>query len=158
MRVPLRHTLPLVLLCGGAVFLPAQTTGGGNGMPANPQPSRENRLISFLTPAQQDQYAEARAKALENNPDLAREGESLLSEGQAIMANGTPADKQMFLEKMDSHRQKLRQAMLKEDPTLEPVFSEIDKHISEEKAKHLASMQNSAGSTNTPPVHAPASP
>jgi hypothetical protein len=39
---------------------------------------------------------------------------------------------------MTSHRQKLRQAMLKEDPNLGPIFSEIDKHLSEAKAKGTA--------------------
>ena len=45
--------------------------------------------------------------------------------------------KQAFIEKMNSHRQKLRQAMLKEDPSLEPIFAEIDKHEAEMQAKQL---------------------
>ena len=56
-------------------------------------------------------------------------------------ANGTAADKQGFIEQMNSHRQKLRAAMLKEDPTLEPIFAAIDKHISELKAKQQSSGQ-----------------
>ena len=39
---------------------------------------------------------------------------------------------------MTAHRLKLRQAMLKEDPNLVPIFSEIDKHLSEAKAKGTA--------------------
>jgi hypothetical protein len=61
------------------------------------------------------------------------------------------ADKQAFIEKMTLHRQKLRQAMLKEDATLEPIFSEIDKHISEMKAKELIQAEGSPGATNAVP-------
>jgi hypothetical protein len=68
------------------------------------------------------------------------------------MASGTKADRQAFIEKMNSHRQKLRQAMVKEDPTLEPIFAEIDKHISEMKAKHLSPTQGSQSPTNAPPT------
>ena len=53
---------------------------------------------------------------------------------------------------MSLHRQKLRQAMLKEDPSLDPIFAEIDKHISEMKAKQLGQMQSSSSSSA---AHAP---
>lgn len=109
-------------------------------------------MISFLTPAQQEQYAVARAKALADNPDLKTEGENLMKQASSVMANGTPEDKQAFMGAMDSHRQKLRMAMLKEDPTLEPIFAVIDKHILEARAKSLSEAQSSAGATNTPPV------
>jgi len=102
-------------------------------------------MISFLTPAQQEQYAKAHAKALADNPGLKAEGEVLK---QLFVDSGGHLD-QAGIEKMNSHRQKLRQAMLKEDPTLGPLFAEIDKHISEAKAKQLGQLQNSG--TNTAP-------
>ena len=146
MKASLPGITLFLLLASGPLFLQAQTN-------ATPQSARENRMISFLTPAEQDQYANARAKALADNPDLKAEGEDMIKQGEAVMADGTAADKQAFIEKMNSHRQKLRQAMLKEDPTLEPVFTQIDKHISEMKAKALAQRQASSDATNAPPAN-----
>jgi hypothetical protein len=133
------------LLAAGSSLLRAQTNGAANTPPAF---EHENPMISFLTPAQQIEYAEAHAKALADNPALNAEGDDLKEKFANVMTDGTPAEKQAFLEKMNSHKQKLRQAMLKEDPTLEPIFAEIDKHISEMKAKHLDSMQGSPSSSN----------
>jgi hypothetical protein len=126
-----------VWLTVGTFLLHAQTNAAATNAPA-PQASRELGLISFLTPAQQEEYAKARAKALTDNPALKTDGEALMKQGQSVMATGTAADKQAFIEKMNSHRQKLRQAMLQEDATLQPIFDEIDKHISEMKAKQQA--------------------
>jgi len=105
-------------------------------------------MISFLTPIQQEQYAKARAKALVDNPELKAEGENLMKQGEALLGD----DNQAVIEKMKSHRQKLRQAMLREDSSLEPIFGEVDKHISEIKAKQLDQAQGSSSATNAPPV------
>jgi uncharacterized pyridoxamine 5'-phosphate oxidase family protein len=143
--------LTVIFLLGNEVFfLHAQTNTNANIQPCAPQSAHENPAIAFLTPAQQIQYATVHAKALADNPALKAEGESILKQGDALTANSTAADRQAFMEKMNSHRQKLRQAMLKEDPTLEPIFVEIDKHISELKAKQLGQVQDSPGKTNTP--------
>jgi acyl transferase domain-containing protein len=131
------------LLANGTILLRAQTPAPAPA--AATQPSHDNGMIAFLTPVQQEQYAKAHAKALADNPALKAEGEALKKQ---ILANGEHQD-QATIERMNSHRQKLRQAMLKEDPTLGPVFAEIDKHISEAKAKQLGQLQNS-GTTNAP--------
>ena len=123
-------------------------------------------MISFLTPAEQEQYAKARAKALADNPDLKTEGENLLKQGQALMPDGAATDQQKvnyedarnFMEKMMIHRQKLRQAMLKVDPTLEPIFAQIDKHISEMKAKQLGQAQGTSSATNAASAQPSANP
>ncbi len=109
--------------------------------------SREDPRIAFLSPAQQDEYAAARAKALADNPALKLEGEKLMPEYAAVMAKGSAAEKQGMHEKVVQHRQKLRQDMLKEDPKLAPIFTEIDNHLSEEKAK------SAAPSSPPPPSH-----
>jgi hypothetical protein len=143
-------------LVGGSFLVSAQTGTNANVSPASPPPGgRESWMISFLTPAEQEQYANARAKALEHNPELKTEGENLVKRGEVLMTDGKAADKQEFIENMLSHRQKLRKAMLKEDPSLEPIFAQIDKHISEMKSKHLGQMQSSPGATNNT---SPASP
>jgi hypothetical protein len=146
MRAPLFGLTALFLLATGSFALHAQTNT--NVAPPNPPAARENSFISFLTPAQQDQYAKARAKALADNPALKTEGDKVKKQGETVLTTGTAAERQAFMEKMNSHRQKLRQAMLKEDASLEPIFAEIDKHISEMKAKG----QVSSAATNTPAV------
>lgn len=95
-------------------------------------------MIAFLTPDQQLEYAKAHEKALADNPALKDEGDKLKQRGLEVLTSGTPAEKLDFMDKMTAHRLKLRQAMLKEDPNLVPIFSEIDKHLSEAKAKGTA--------------------
>jgi hypothetical protein len=99
----------------------------------------ERQALSILTPAQQLEYAQAHEKALADDPALKAENDSLKQQYAAVMVKGTPAERQAMMEMVDSHRQKLRQAMLKEDPKLGPIFAEIDKSISEAKAKGTAS-------------------
>ncbi len=148
MRVsPLGWTIWFLCVVGCFV-LRAQTNAAANPQPLNPQVARE---LSFLTPAQQLQYAEAHQKALEHNPGLKSEGETLIKQAVVLTNQSPSADKQAFLEKMNSHRQKLRAAMLKEDPTLSPIFKEIDQHISELRAQ-AAAAQNPAGTTSPPPA------
>jgi len=137
----------VLLLAAGSSLLRAQTNAAASAAPAS---ERENPMISFLTPAQQVEYAEAHAKALADNPALNAEGDDLKEKFVGVMADGTPAEKQAFVQKMNSHKQKLRQAMLKENPTLKPIFAEIDQHISAMKAKHLDSMQGSPSPSNAP--------
>ena len=146
--------LPTVgcFLLGGSLFLQAQTNAPAAGAPPTPQSAQANAALSFLTPPEQLQYAKARAKALADSPDLKAEGEVIVKQGASSMnGQATAEEKLAFIEKMNSHRQKLRQAMLKEDPTLEPIFSKIDKHISEMKAKQLGAVQNSPP-PNSPPA------
>ena len=152
MRALLFGVIAFLLLANGPFHLNAQTNTNAVVQPPNPQVSHENPAIAFLTPAQQVQYATARKNALDHNPALKAEGEKVAKQGETISlsADASAAERQAFMEKMNSHRQKLRQAMLKEDPTLEPIFVEIDKHISEMKAKQLGQLQGSSGVTNAP--------
>ena len=147
MRKSLSGMTLLFLLAGGTFLLQAQTNA-----PPNPQLAREYRMISFLTLAQQEQYAKARAKALADNPGLEADGEKVMKQGEALTADSPKAEKLTFLQKMNAHRQKLRQAMLKEDPTLGPIFAAIDKHISEMRANQLSQGQSSPGATDAQPA------
>ena len=133
-----------MVLAGGLVH--AQTNAAG-APPTHTSDERNNPLISFLTPAEQDEYAVAHEKALTDNPALKAEGDKILSQGKTLMGSDSGADKLAFVEMMNSHRQKLREAMLKEDPKLAPIFAAIDKHLSEAKAKQLGQVQNSSSSS-----------
>ena len=119
-------------------FLHAQT----NAAPAHAAVSAERQALSILTPAQVKEYADARVKALADDPDLNAENDALKEQFADVMANGTAAQRQALLEKVDAHRQKLRAAMLKEDPNLGPIFAQIDQSMSEMKAKGAPSQSH----------------
>jgi hypothetical protein len=164
----LLSAIALLFVATGVMPLAAQTNAAPSVMstnlaPANSQPvagigAKEYAMISFLTPEEQQKYAAARAKALTNDPALAAEGDELKQEAPTLLKDGTAADQQAFLEKMRMHRQKLREAMLKEDSTLQPIFAEIDKHISAARAKQLSQVDGSASGTNAPSATPPAQP
>jgi hypothetical protein len=120
--------LAIVLSFFAPALLHAQTN-------AAPAASPEAQALSILTRDQITEYATARAKALTDDPALKAEGDVLKQQFADVMEHGTPVQKQAILEKVDAHRQKLRQAMLKEDSNLGPIFAQIDKSMSEIKAK-----------------------
>jgi hypothetical protein len=122
-----------------SLFAPALLRAQTNAAPAHaPAAEAEQQALSILTQDQITEYANAHAKALTDDPALKAEGDALKKEFADVMAHGTAAQKQAVLEKVDAHRQKLRQAMLKEDPNLGPIFARIDKSMSEFKAKGTA--------------------
>ncbi len=106
--------------------------------PSPPSAAAESQALSILTAAQVTEYATARQKALDDDHALNAENEALKAQYADVMLHGTPAQKQMLLEKVDSHRQKLRAAMLKQDPQLVPIFKRIDASMSQLKAKGVA--------------------
>jgi hypothetical protein len=129
-----------IVLLAGTAGLRAQTNPSStNAAPAKPvAAAAENKALAILSPEQISEYAAARKKALADNPTLNSENESLKAEYADVMLHGTAVQKQAVLEKVDSHRQKLRAAMLKEDPNLDPIFKRIDTSMSEMKAKGAA--------------------
>ncbi|MEI9998811.1 MAG: hypothetical protein WDO13_06395 [Verrucomicrobiota bacterium] len=122
-----------LVLAGSQTLLHAQFT---NAAPPPPSGSERDALLrAGLTPEEEAEYNAAHKKALQDNPALRQEGEHLLQALEQTSDHGTPAEKQVISEKVDSHRQKLRAAMLKEDPKLTPIFKKIDVYVSEAKAK-----------------------
>ena len=128
----------IVLTFFAAALLRAQT----NPAPANAAASAEHQALSILTPDQIKEYANARVKALADDPNLNAENDELKEQFADVMARGTAAQKQALLVKVDAHRQKLRAAMLKEDPSLGPIFAQIDKSMSELKSKGAPSQSH----------------
>jgi regulator of replication initiation timing len=122
-----------------SLFAPALLHAQTNAAPANASAAAaERKALAILTTDQLNEYAKARVKALADDPALNAENEALKEQFADVMVHGTAAQKQAMIEKVDAHRQKLRQAMLKEDPNLEPIFAQIDKSMSELKAKGTA--------------------
>jgi len=141
-----------LLLAGGTFSLRAQTTNTPTTDQQPNSPATHANAAPFLTPAQKNLYSAAHAKALADNPDLKTEGENLMKKGEALMADGLEADKKAFVAMVKAYRQKLRRAMLKEEPSLKATFAEIDRHLSEMRHQHLGLMQSPPASTNAAPV------
>jgi hypothetical protein len=101
----------------------------GSGLVAGLRPE----AMAQIPKTDQDRVLAAYHKALADNPELKKEGDDLVRGNQ--LEDSSPAG-QAAMEKGRSYRVKVRQAMLKEDPTLSPVLAEIDKHVSALKAQH----------------------
>ncbi len=95
-----------------------------------PGENREKRMISFLPEDQQTEVLDAYKKAITDNADLLKEKEDFRA-NHPDFATATPADKQAFMQKVRAHQEKLRTAMLKEDPKLDPILDKIEKHRKE---------------------------
>jgi hypothetical protein len=87
-------------------------------------------MISFLPEDQQTEVLDAYKKAITDNADLLKEEEDFRA-NHPDFATATPADKQAFMQKMRAHQEKLRAAMLKEDPKLDPILDKIEEHRKE---------------------------
>ncbi len=82
--------------------------------------------MSSLTPAERDQLSAARTKAIADNPELQTKGMDLMQKGMALQSGtATDADKEAFRTAAMSYGQDLRAAMVKADPTIEPVLAKI---------------------------------
>ncbi len=81
---------------------------------------------SVLTPDEKAQYDKAKEAALAADPALKAEDDSLTQQRATMKSQGDSVsadDRQALMAKMRDHRQKLRDAMLKIDPTLAPIFA-----------------------------------
>jgi len=103
------------------------------------------RMLAFLSPADRDKFTAARTKALDDNPDLKAEDAIMMK--QRPGPDASPEDHQAYREKWMAHQQKLRQIMLKDDPSLAAIFDQIDKHMSQMRAQQ----QGGPGGNPPPP-------
>lgn len=107
---------------------------------------REEKALAFLSTDDRNKYLDAKSKALVDNPDLKTEQDALITQRPARGASQD--DRQAYMEKMKDHQQKLRDAMLKEDPTLQPIFDEIDKHIADLKEQRQKAASGATSSSS----------
>jgi len=141
----MRPHLLLAVLCALLLLkfgnLPAQNSDTQNQGSKDPQ----TRMLAFLSPADREKFIAARKKALDENPDLKAEDDALMKERPG--PDASKEDRQAYREKWMTHQQKLRQVMLKDDPSLASIFDEIDKHRSQMRAQQ----QDSNGGNPPPP-------
>jgi len=80
-----------------------------------------------------------RQQVFEANPELKSEADAIKQQGQALKSgNATPADKLAFLEKLSDHQKKMKEAMLKIDPTLGPLIDQADAQMKQMFQQHAA--------------------
>ncbi len=122
--------LPLLTLLLAPLALPFTTVqaqdappGGGGAV------GGMREFMSSLTPQEKMQFMKARKQVLAANPDLKTEGENLLKEKQQLGDNPSPEDRRGFFQDVSTHEGKMREAMLKVDPSLSPVFAKIDQSM-----------------------------
>ncbi len=96
------------------------------------------------------ELSEARQKVLDSNPDLKAEDADLQKQKDQMKEQ-----RKAFIEKCKVHQQKMRTAMLKENPKLAPVFEKMDKKKSEWR-EHRHHVSKDGSSTGTPAAQAPA--
>ncbi len=109
---------------------------------------RETKMLAFLSAEDRNKYLDAKTKALADNPDLKTQEEALTKDRPARGAS--QEDRQAYMDKTKDYQQKLREAMLKEDSTLQAVFDEIDKHLADLKEQRQKGAGNGGGGNGTP--------
>jgi len=135
----IRNFLLATMLAGVGAFSGmafAQDAGGagGNvGSGAGGGMERSHRL-SFLSAEERQHLMRVRRQAVESDPELKSEQESLKQEWQSVKAKGTGAtaeDKETLRTNLRAHNEHLEAAMLKIDPTIQPILDQIKAHRQE---------------------------
>jgi hypothetical protein len=136
----IRNFLLAVVLSGvgafsGMAFAQDASSGdstdnsGGGGLGAG----RGHRL-SFLSAEDRAHLMRVRRQVLQSDPDLKAEQESLRQEWESVKSKGsdaTPDDKEMLRNNARAHMEHMDDAMLKADPTIQPILDQIKAHMKE---------------------------
>jgi hypothetical protein len=133
----IRNFLLAMMLAGVSAFsgmAQAQDTGDSDttaGAGSSGGAGRGQRL-SFLSAQDRQHLLRVRRQVLAGDPDLKSEQESLMKEAQSVKSQGTGAsadDKQMLRNNFMAHREKMNAAMVKADPTVQPILDQVDAHL-----------------------------
>jgi hypothetical protein len=110
--------------------------------PAAPPPnasSMADQVTSVLTPAEKTQLTDVRTKAMAANPDLQAQQMDLMQKVAALQGGtATDADKTALRGEAMQFQQKVRAAMVKIDPTVEPVLEKVEAQIAKLRAQYQA--------------------
>jgi hypothetical protein len=141
MKLLLATTLALITLPALAQTPPppADSTSSAPAVPPPSASSMANQITSTLTPAEKTQLMDVRMKTMAANPDLQTEEMGLMQKGMALQSGGaTDADKMAFRGEVKAHADKVRAAMVKLDPTIEPVLAKIEAQIAKMRTEYQA--------------------
>jgi hypothetical protein len=110
----------------------AQPPAGGEAM--------MSQLMSSLTPAEQTQLKAAQQKAILDNPNLQTEAMDLMQKNMALQSGtASDADRQAFRTQALAYAAKVRAAMVKADPTIEPVLRKVEAEEAKLRAEYAPS-------------------
>ena len=112
----------------------AQATAGQTGA------GQHGGMLSSLSPGDKAKLLKARQEVLAANPDLKAEQEDLMKQREAMKndPDATPEERTAFFQSFVAHDQKMKAAMLKVDPTLAPVFAQLDQEMKQKMAQRAA--------------------
>ena len=97
------------------------------------------QVTSVLTPAEKTQLTDVRTKAMAANPDLQAEQTELMQKVVALQSgSATDADRTALHAEAMQFQQKVRAAMVKVDPTVEPILEKIEAQIAKLRAEYQA--------------------
>ena len=123
-------TLMLGLSCGETAVAQDQSAAGQQSGP-----------LSSLSAQDKMKFLKARKEVLANNPDLKAEQESLTKERAAIKNEGdnaTQDERTVLFQNTMAHEKKMKAAMLQVDPSLGPVFDQIDQQMKQKFQQRAA--------------------
>jgi hypothetical protein len=105
------------------------------------------RKLAFLSAADRMHFLKVRKEVLTSNPALKSEQESLQKEREFVKNKGTaatPDDRKMLIQNFIAHSKNMRDAMVKDDPTITPVLDQVDAKMKERFQKRLGAGDGSA--------------
>ncbi len=106
-------------------------TGGNVGSGGGAGVAERAHRMSFLSAEDRQHLMRVRRQAIEGDPELKSEQESLKQEWQSLKAKGSDAtadDKETLRNKLRAHNERLDAAMLKIDPSIQPILDQIKAH------------------------------
>jgi hypothetical protein len=142
MKFPLLMVVSTLLIAASAGMTSAQTPAPATTAPAAPPAGKPGGMLSSLSEEDKAKLIKARTEVLQSNPDLKAEQDDLMKQREAMRANpdAAPEDKMALYQSMMAHEQKMKAAMLKVDPTLQPVLDKLDAEMKQRMAQRAAAM------------------
>jgi hypothetical protein len=122
-----RNILLTAILAGVSAFSGmayAQDAGGTGG----------RGHLGFLSAEDRQHLMRVRQQVLADNPDLKTEQESLMKEREYVKNKGSDAtadDKQTLRNNFLAHSEKMEAAMVKADPTVQPIIDQVKAKMKE---------------------------
>lgn len=111
-----------------ALLFPVTASAAEEGTYTSPQA----QAFASLTPDQKTKVLKARDTVFQTHPELKAEQDELAEQFKTSQTSGqiSKKDRHDFFKKFSAHQKKLHAAMLQVDPTLQPIFDQL-----EQKAK-----------------------
>jgi hypothetical protein len=138
-----RNILLTAILAGVSAFSGmayAQDAGGTGG----------RGHLGFLSAEDRQHLMRVRQQVLADNPDLKTEQESLMKEREYVKNKGSDAtadDKQTLRNNFLAHSEKMEAAMVKADPTVQPIIDQIKAKMKERYEQRAGDGAGSGGTS-----------